>query len=137
MLRRLPLLLVLGILAAGLAHAQGAPKGNLPPHQANLAWTNGVDPTGTTITGSNVYRCQGTCTPLAGTFTLQNPAPLPASTLSFTDAQVTPNTTYTWGVTNLITIPTGTFETPSSNLVTATIPKDVAVAPVLAPVGVQ
>lgn len=31
-----------------------APVGNLPAHPAKLSWTNGVDPSGDTITGSNV-----------------------------------------------------------------------------------
>lgn len=136
MIRRLLLALFMVAIATA-AHAQ-APKGNLPPHQAPLTWTNGVDPAGTTITGSNPYRCPGTCTATSGTFTVLTATPLSATTTSYVDSAVLANTTYSWCVTNLVTISTGPFETACSNIVTATIPKDTATPPVLnAPINAQ
>ena len=101
------------------AHAQ-APKGTLPPHQTTISWTNPTDPVGDTITGSNAYRCPGTCTASSGTFAVLNSTPI--SGTSYVDSAVTANTTYTYCVTNLVTLPTGSFETPCSAVVTATIP---------------
>lgn len=129
MIRRLLLALFMVAIATA-AHAQ-APKGNLPPHQATFTWTNGVDPSGTTITGSNPYRCAGTCTATSGTFAVLTPSPLSATTTSYVDSAVLANTTYSWCITNLVTTSTGSFETACSNIVTATIPKDVASSPTL------
>lgn len=121
--------LVLVLIAiAPRVHAQ-APKGTIPPHQSDLTWTNPTDPAGTTITGSNVYRCPGTCTSTSGTFTLLNSAPIAGTTYS--DLAVVASTQYSWCVTNLVTLSSGVFETACSNIVTATIPKDEAGAPAL------
>lgn len=106
----------------GRMNAQ-APTGNLPPHQATVSWTNGVDPAGDTLTGSNVYRCPGTCTLTSGTFANLTSTPLSASTLSYVDKAVTESSTYSYCVTNLVTLSTGPFETPCSSVVSATIPK--------------
>lgn len=126
----------IALVLPSFAQAQ-APKGNLPPHGASLTWANGIDPSGTTITGSNVYRCPGTCSTTTGTFTLLTTTPLPATTLSYADNAVVANTTYSWSVTNLVTLSTGPFETASSNVVTATIPKDQASGPTGLAVAVQ
>ena len=116
-------LTVLIVLVSGsAAHAQ-APQGNLPPHQAKVTWTNGVDPVGDTISGSNVYRCPGTCTLTSGTFSLLTTTPVSASALSYVDSAVTESTTYTWTVTNLVQLSTGTFETPATSVAVGTIPK--------------
>ena len=126
---------ILGLLLIGLAlgspssNAQ-APKGDLPPHQATLAWTAG---TGTT--GSNAYRCPGTCSLTSGTFTVLNSAPITAT--SYVDTGVTSNTPYSWCVTGLVTLSTGPFETACSSIVTATIPKDAAGVPSGLAVGAQ
>lgn len=136
MIRRVLLSLVLIAAATSFAHAQ-APKGTLLPHQASLSWTNGVDPTGTTITGSNVYRCPGSCTSTSGTFAVLNSAPLGATVTTYVDTAVSANTTYSWCATNLVTISSGPFETPCSNVFTATIPKDAAVPPTLNAPAVQ
>ena len=112
-----------------------APKGTLPAHQATLTWTNPSDPSGTTITGANAYRCPGTCSLTSGTFTVLNSAPITATT--YADTGVSANTEYSWCVTGLVTLATGPFETACSNLVTATIPKDAAGAPSGLAVGVQ
>jgi hypothetical protein len=120
-------LATLAAIAPG-ARAQ-APKGTIPPHQATLTWTNPTDPTGTTITGSNAYRCPGTCTATSGTFAVLNSAAI--SGTSYVDSAVQSNTTYSWCVTNLVTLSTGPFETACSNVVTATIPKDAAGVPAL------
>lgn len=127
MIRRLLLSVVFIAVAASLAHAQKGPL--LPPHDSTLTWTNPQDPSGTTIVGSNVYRCTGTCGGSA--LVLLTTTPLSATTVSYVDTAVTANTTYSWAVTNLVTISTGTFETSFSNIVTATIPKDAASAPTL------
>ena len=127
--RSLAGLVLLFALSAVTGHAQ-APKGTLPPHQAIATWVNGVDPAGTTITGSNVYRCGGTCTATSGSFVLMTATPLAPTVLTYTDTNnVIANGTYSWCVTNLVTIPTGPFETPCSNIVTLTIPKDGGVSP--------
>jgi hypothetical protein len=118
------------------AHAQ-APSGTIPPHQAKLTWTNPSDPSGTTITGSNVYRCPGACTATTGTFAVLTSTPLPATSTSYTDLAVAANTQYSWCVTNTVTLSTGPFETPCSAVVTATIPKDAASAPQNPTVAVQ
>lgn len=121
-------LLSLILLAALEAHAQ-APKGTIPPHSSTLTWTNPTNPAGTTITGSNAYRCPGTCTATSGTFVVLNSAPI--SGTSYADTAVLANTTYSWCVTNLVTLSTGPFETACSNIATATIPKDAAGVPTL------
>lgn len=127
-LRHLVLIAIASLAFAGRAHAQ-APKGNLPPHQASLTWVNGVDPVGTTITGSNVYRCNGACSATSGVFTNLTATPLGASVQSYTDTAVVANTQYSWCVTNLVSLSTGPFETACSNVFTATVPKDSAVPP--------
>jgi hypothetical protein len=128
MIRRALFSLVLMAAAVTFAHAQ-APKGTIPPHQADLSWTNPTDPAGTTITGSNVYRCPGTCIPSTGSFGALNSTPISGTT--YADFAVSASTTYSWCVTNLVTLSTGSFETACSNIVTATIPKDAASAPTL------
>jgi hypothetical protein len=110
-------LLLLGLLLVipALAHAQ-APRG--PKHQASLSWT-----AATGATGYNVYRCSGTCTATTGAFAVINSSSI--SGTIFVDSGVVNGSTYSWCVTSLAT----SFESACSNIVTATIPKDLVGAP--------
>lgn len=135
MIRKILLCFTLLLISGGLAHAQ-APAGNLPAHQATLTWTNPTDPSGTTITGSNAYRCSGTCTMTSGTFAVLNSSPITGST-TYTDKTVAASTTYSYCVTDLVTLSTGSFETACSNIQSATIPPNAASAPSLAAPSVQ
>jgi hypothetical protein len=109
----------MALLFAGIARAQV--PGGTAHHEATLTWNQDAG-----ATGFNVYRA---LTP-TGPFSIVSvtPVPEPPSTSqtlpSFVDVNVVQGGTYSWCVTALATISTGTFESACSSVVTASIPKD-------------
>lgn len=113
MIRRILLTLVLMAAAGSVAHAQ-VPQGT--GHKAILTWTSS-----TGATGYNVYRALSP----AGPFSLLTVTPTVLT--GYTDTSVTSGTAYSYCVSALV----ASFESPCSNVVSGTIPKDPVAAPTL------
>lgn len=108
------------ILSLGLTQSAHAQNGT--QHNTVSTWTAPSPVGGSgTIMGYNLYRCSGTCTLTTGTFARQNSAVLPATPDSFTDNNVTPNTTYTYAAT---TVDSNGNESVFSNLFTVFVPQN-------------
>lgn len=130
MIRRVLLVLLLSPLAAL------AQTGN----SASLSWSM---PNGNTVTtyGFNIYRCSSavsTCStfakPTTGTSAWQPlVGGLPSTTLSYTDSNLTANTTYYYSVTSYNTV-VANSESSGSNVVSKAMPAATATAP-LPPAG--